>query len=69
MIEVSYCQESLETQYERERISQSTLQHLQTCLDLVRDNAIYISFTVLVFGTVNMAVDFFLLIGTCCRMR
>ena len=35
----------------------------------MEENAIYVSTSFLVFGVVNGALDFLLLVGSCCKMR
>ena len=62
-------QESLDREYQRERITGRTLDYLHTCLHLMEENAVYVSTSFLVFGALNLALDFFLLVGSCCKIR
>ena len=62
-------EESLDREYQRERITGRTLDYLQTCLHLLEENAVYLSISFLVFGAVNLALDLFLLVGSCCKIR
>ena len=62
-------QESLEREHQKERITDKTLEYLHRCLQVMEENAVYVSTSLLVFGAVNIALDFLLLVGSCCRMR
>ena len=62
-------QESLEREHQKERITDRTLEYLHSCLQVMEENAVYVSISFLVFGAVNIALDFFLLVGSCCKMR
>ena len=62
-------QESLDREYQRERITGGTLDYLHTCLHMLEENAIYVSTTFLVFGVLNGALDLLLLVGSCCKIR
>jgi len=61
--------ESLDREYQRERITGRTLDYLHTGLHILEENAVYVSVSFLVFSVVNLALDFFLLVGSCCKIR
>ena len=62
-------QESLDREYQRQRITGRTLDYLHTGLHILEENAVYVSVSFLVFSVVNLALDFFLLVGSCCKIR
>jgi len=62
-------QDVLLVEYHKKSITLTTLESLQGCLNYIAENAIVGSFTIVVIAGTNIILDFFLLIGTCCKIR
>jgi len=58
-----------EEEFSRQRITESCLQAVTYYVSYVSQHAIFVSLVVFVWNSVNLLMDFTLLIGSCCRVR
>ena len=64
-----YFQRTAEEEFSKQRITESCLQTITYYVSYISQHAICVSLTVFVWNSVNILLDFTLLIGSCCRVR
>lgn len=62
-------QRTAEEEFSKQRITESCLQTITYYVSYISQHAICVSLTVFVWNSVNILLDFTLLIGSCCRVR
>ena len=62
------CKEMLEKEHQKEVITKSTLENLKSFLDGFGENTNFTAIFVLAVALVNIFLDVFMLIGSCCNV-
>jgi len=57
------------TQYQRHRITESSLERLEYYISVIGDHAVVVSLVLLIWNSINIIMDLLLLSGACCRVR
>jgi len=65
---LEFFQEMLEKEYKNQAITKSTLENLQSFLEGVSENTQFTGVVVVCVASINIFLDVFLLIGSCCHV-